>query len=213
MSNKGDHDLTVEVGRRLDNIFGESDSPSVKSAQVNARRNMDVNSYPLRVVKANILSIDWEITDEAIAGLLKQLDLLKKAFGNDKVVQILIQMLISLGKYIKVRKGKANVHSMKVLKSVFSGLEQIVEGGLSDQAARMEILRTKMGEFHALQAQVTASMSRPRPKTTEHAAPDLPLSFSPDDLQQIADILATELKKLIRQEFSLLRKALLSARP
>lgn len=212
MTKTGSHDLTAEVGRRLDNIFGEPDSSSGKSAPAAVGREAGVNSYPLRVVKASILSIDWEITDESITGLLKQLNLLKKTFRDDKVVQILIQMLISLGKYIKVRKGRANVQSMKILKSVFSGLEQIAGGSITDPADRMEILRAKMEEFHALQAQVTATAGKPRLKTPERAASGPLFSLSADDLRQIAEILAADLKELIRHEFSLLKKELLTVR-
>ena len=160
------------------------------------------------MVKANILSIDWEITDEAIAGLLKQLELLKATYRNDKVVQILIQMLISLGRYIKVRKGRANVRSMKVLKSVFAGLEKVAGESMTDPAARMEILRDKMKEFHALQAEVAAEGGRPRTRTPEKAVPESRFSLSTDELRQIAHILAAELKEIIRQEFSLLKKEL-----
>jgi hypothetical protein len=208
MTRTTDQDLTVEVGRRLDNIFGEPDSPREKTSSTDSRHAGGANFYPLRVVKANILSIDWEITDEAIAGLLKQLELLKATYRNDKVVQILIQMLISLGRYIKVRKGRANVRSMKVLKSVFAGLEKVAGESMTDPAARMEILRDKMKEFHALQAEVAAEGGRPRTRTPEKAVPESRFSLSTDELRQIAHILAAELKEIIRQEFSLLKKEL-----
>jgi len=208
MTRTTDQDLTVEVGRRLDNIFGEPDSPREKTSPTDSRQAGEANFYPLRVVKANILSIDWEITDEAIAGLLKQLELLKKTYRNDKVVQILIQMLISLGGYIKVRKGRANVRSMNVLKSVFAGLEKVAGGSMTDPAARMEVLRGKMREFHALQAEVAAESGRPRARTSEKAVSGRRFSLSTDELQQIAHMLAAELKQVIRQEFSLLKKEL-----
>ncbi len=212
MTRTTDKDLTVEVGRRLDNIFGESDSPAGKSSPADSRQTGGANFYPLRVVKANILSIDWEITDEAIAGLLKQLDLLKATYRDDKVVQILIQMLISLGRYIKVRKGRANVHSMKVLKSVFTGLEKVAGGSVTDPAERMEILRGKVREFHALQAEVAADAGKPRPRTADGAIPGSRTSISADELRQIAHLLAAELKEVIRYEFDLLKEALLRSR-
>jgi len=209
MTSKRDQDLSAEVGRRLDNIFGEPDLSGEKMPEADSPQNAGANFYPLRVVKANILSIDWEITDEAIAGLLKQLDLLKKTYRDDKIVQILIQMLISLGKYIKVRKGQANVHSMKVLKSVFTGLEKVAGGAAAEPAEKMAILREKVREFHALQAQVAAESgsARSKPERVSGAT-----ALSTGDLQQIAHLLAVELRDVIRQEFDLLRKELRQTR-
>ncbi len=205
MIEKNDQDLSVEVGRRLDNIFGDSDTVGGKSPTADSLRDTGADYYPLRVVKANILSIDWEITDEAIAGLLKQLDLLRKTYRDDKVVQILIQMMISLGKYIKVRKGQANVHSMKVLKSVFAGLEKVAGGGVQDPTRKMEILREKVREFHALQARVAAESGKTR-TAPDRAAPVTALST--EELRQIARFLADELRGTIREELRLLRKEL-----
>ena len=213
MTRTTDQDLTVEVGRRLDNIFGEPDAPRETTSPADPRQAGGTDFYPLRVVKANILSIDWEITDEAITGLLKQLELLKKTYRNDKVVQILVQMLISLGRYIKVRKGRANVRSMKVLKSVFAGLEKVAGGSMTDPAARMEILRDKMREFHALQAEVAAETGGPPTRTSEKPVSGPRISLSADELRQIANMLAAELEEVIQHEFRLLRKELLQARP
>ncbi len=205
MTEKNDRDLSVEVGRRLDNLFGDADASGEKAPDADSPQDAGTNYYPLRVVKANILSIDWEITDETIAGLLKQLDLLRKTYRDDKVVQILIQMMISLGKYIKVRKGQANVHSMKVLKSVFAGLEKVAGGGVEDPDRKMEILREKMREFHALQARVAAESGKARSAPDREAAVS---ALSAEELRQIARYLADDLRRVIREELRLLGEEL-----
>ena len=43
------------------------------------------NDYPLAELKNLVLSIDWEITEEALTGFLSQIDNLKVTYKNKKI--------------------------------------------------------------------------------------------------------------------------------
>lgn len=208
MDVKDDQTLSAEVGKRLDMLFADDDTATADPPGLQTDQASGSGRRLLQAVKADILSIDWEITDAAIAALIERLTALKQACANDKIALILIQMLISLGRYIKARKSKAHVQSMNIIKSVFGGLEKIIARPGLSQNAKMEILRVQMGRFHDFQAKVMPAATRRQPKTpaaalrpTEGVPPELPL-----------DNLAEELKAVIRDEFRQLREEIKSWR-
>ncbi|MDH4011711.1 MAG: hypothetical protein OEU55_13395, partial [Desulfobacterales bacterium] len=84
------------------------------------------DDYPLAELKNLVLSIDWEITEEALTGLLSQIDSLKVIYKNEKIIFMFLQLLGSLGVYIKTNRGNAHPKTFKILNSAFSRLEEVV---------------------------------------------------------------------------------------
>ncbi|NNL41432.1 MAG: hypothetical protein HKO79_02990, partial [Desulfobacterales bacterium] len=64
MQQNVDDILVDEIDGRLDNLFAEDKGP-----QKADRESSDIKDYPLKELKAVILSIDWEITDDAMKRL------------------------------------------------------------------------------------------------------------------------------------------------
>ena len=75
------------------------------------------DDYPLAELKNLVLSIDWEITDDALADFISQVNNLKVTYKNEKIVLMFLQLLGSLGVYIKTNRGnahpKTSIHSFK----------------------------------------------------------------------------------------------------
>ena len=113
--------LSTELENRLDDLFGDNNlAPS------DAEENDIAAHYPLAELKNLILSIDWEITDEVLGKFLQQIKDLKLTYKHDKIVLTFLQILNSLGDYIKTNRAKSHPKTFKILNSVFSSLDKVV---------------------------------------------------------------------------------------
>ena len=111
-------------------------------------------AYPLAELKNMVLSIDWEITDEVLSGFLSQIDSLKKVYKNEKIMLMFLQLLGSLGEYIKTNRGKAHPKTFKILNSVFSRLEDVALTEDMAESEKKKLLRTEMNKYKQLRKQV-----------------------------------------------------------
>jgi pilus assembly protein FimV len=103
-------------------------------------------------LKAIVLGIDWEITDEDLNNLrLEVLDLEKK-FVESKPRLILLQGIGTLGAYIKHKKSNAHAEAFKVLHLFYESLEKIVSSTLSlaEEKAILFPAVEKFNDFKAL---------------------------------------------------------------
>jgi hypothetical protein len=195
------------------------------------------DDYPLAELKNLVLSIDWEITDEALADFLAQVDSLKGTYKNEKIVLTFLQLLGSLGVYIKTNRGNAHPKTFKILNSVFSRLEEVVRSANMTVAEKKKLLRTEMNKYKQLRNQVSKKkaakvvrkeiISAPKEleslikaprqkeaarsgrKVTEKAASKSREPVS-DALQSIANLAEAveELKKFIHSELKALKQEL-----
>jgi hypothetical protein len=144
--------LSSELETRLDDLFDES-ALALPDAQ---DKNLE-ELYPLAELKNLILSIDWEITDEVLDNLLQQLKDLQLTYKHDKIVLTFLQILSSLGSYIKSQRSKAHPRTFKILNSVFSSLDKVVLNKDMAEAAKMKMLRTEMNRYKELRVQIANS--------------------------------------------------------
>jgi hypothetical protein len=189
--------------------------------------------YPLAELKNMVLSIDWEITDEVLSGFLSQIGGLKNIYKNEKIVLMFLQLLGSLGEYIKTNRGKAHPKTFKILNSVFSRLEEVV---LTDDMAELEkkkLLRAEMNKYKQLRKQVAqkkaTKVSRRQAKPIQKDKPHLRMpekksatpfdkvSTAAEENTPLSDSIAAqsnetlaeaveELKEFIHAELSVLRQ-------
>lgn len=195
------------------------------------------DDYPLAELKNLVLSIDWEITEEALEGLLAQIDSLKATYKKEKIILMFLQLLGSLGAYIKTNRGNAHPKTFKILNSVFSRLEEVVLSEDMAEPEKKKLLRTEMNKYKQLRSQVSkkkaAKVSRksvvsapkeletliksPKQKETAQAGRKVPQKAAPKSRQpdtgalQSLDNLADaveELKKFIHSELKVLKQEL-----
>ena len=195
------------------------------------------DDYPLAELKNLVLSIDWEITDEVLNGFLSQIDSLKATFRNQKIILTFLQLLGSLGVYIKINRGNAHPKTFKILNSVFSRLEEVVLSANMAESEKKKLLRAEMDKYKQLRKQVSkkkaAKVSRkevisaPKEieslikaplqkeaarsgrKVSENAAKKS-LATGPDTPQSLANLAEAveELKKFIHSELNALKQEL-----
>ncbi|MBW2515972.1 MAG: hypothetical protein JRE88_04250 [Deltaproteobacteria bacterium] len=160
-----DDDLPIEAD---DNAFAAKEPPKKQPAAAEAdildlkevatdtaeRENVP-DDYPLAELKNLVLSIDWEITDETLASLVSEIDSLKKTYRKEKIVSMFLQLLASLGQYIKTNRGNAHPKTFKILNSVFSRLEEVILTEKMTEADKKNLLRAEMQKYKQLRNKVS----------------------------------------------------------
>jgi hypothetical protein len=134
----------------------------------------------LRDLKAIVLSIDWEINDETMKGLVDETERLKDVYEDDRTLVLLFQLLCSVGKYVKSKKAGSHPDSIKLLSSIYSSLEKVMLSKGMTETARKKELFTQVTKFKELKEQIalkkgtTAGKREPAPQgipaklTVEH---------------------------------------------
>ncbi len=113
---------------------------------------------PLLNLKAIVYGIDWEITEQDLAELSREVKHLEKTFSSSKAKQIFLQGIGSLGAYIKLKKSDAHADAFKLLHSFFLGLEAVVRQGLTGQAEK-DILFPEVEKFNKFKAIIAGTIS------------------------------------------------------
>jgi hypothetical protein len=113
------------------------------------------DDYPLAALKHLVLSIDWEITEEILADFLSQIDSLKATYKNEKIIFTFLQLLGSLGVYIKTNRGNAHPKTFKILNSVFARLDEVVLSEDMAEPEKKKLLGTEMNKYKQLRNQVS----------------------------------------------------------
>ena len=158
MADKTDASIVEEVEKRLDDLFGdgdessdfEEDSDDIEGPLALERDGGDVEDSPLKELKPIVLSIDWEITDEIMIKFLGQVDVLKEAYKDDKIILMFLQLLGSVGKYIKAKKASADPDVVKLLNSAYAGLEKVLLTEGITETERKKLLIAEVNKFKKL---------------------------------------------------------------
>lgn len=139
--------IVSEVEDRLTDLFGanDGDAPEVEvtsdaesvpdfndvrsdieDAPTLEEEHDDLEESPLKDLKSIVLSIDWEISDEIMSRFLEQVNGLMKVYQDDRIIQMFLKLLNSVGKYIKAKKENSDADVVKLLNSAYAGLEKAV---------------------------------------------------------------------------------------
>lgn len=191
MAEKNDGTVTVEVEKRLEDLFredGESfdfleeNDDSEDSSPVELEVSPDflednsglehsppreleetsgfeedgsgLDQSPLKELKTIVLSIDWEINDEDMTRFVEQVETLKLVYEDDRVILLFLQILGSLGKYIKANKANSHPNAVKVLNSAYTSLEKVLLQKDVTAAEKEKILLVEVQRFKELEEQV-----------------------------------------------------------
>lgn len=195
-----DMDSDDDVGH-LEDFFSEKPSASALAEKNKA-------PSPLNDMKAVILAIDWEINDEIMTELIEETGRLKEVFKHDKIITLFLQLLGSVGKYIKTKKVNAHPDAIKLLNSVYTNLERaVVSPDISDDSKK-KMLLLEVEKFNRLKSLIAEQKA-----DTIHKDKESPEGLKAEDVSQMSpqQVLAyalEEIKKVIRAEFRALREEL-----
>ncbi|UCF93189.1 MAG: hypothetical protein JSW39_03245 [Desulfobacterales bacterium] len=142
--------VNSELESRLDELFGEEDSPLDDLASKSQPEDDSLSE-----LKNLVLSLDWEITEEVLVNILKQIEDLKIKYQDDRTILIFLRILGYLGEYIKTDPAKAHPKTFKILNSVFSRMAEVVQSPGLTESEKKRILRAEIEKYNALRKQIT----------------------------------------------------------
>ena len=229
-----DHAASAELESRLDNFFEKKDKPATDREGSATVRSDTVQHSVIKDLKSVILSLEWEITDQVMQKLGEEILRLEETCRADKIVVAFLQLLGSLGKYIRKKRAEAHPDSIRLLHSVYENLEKVMLSEELSDSAKKKMLVVQVNKYKQLKKEiVVAKEATPReepakpektvvtPPETEppKAAPpeaEPPVKDdgyehpAPSALSQHEEVLHAleNIRKTIRAEFSALREEL-----
>ena len=184
---------------------------------------------PLKDLKAEVLSIDWEITDKVMTRFINQVERLKETYKNDRILVVFLKLLDSIGKYVKNNKGESHPDAIRLLNSVYNSLEEVLQLKGATEEEREKVLSIEVQRFKRLKAQIaqrstTEARKSARPtiqtkakedekdtanqeRHRSHSTPQGEL-VGRDEASQNLLVVFEELKEFMRAEFEALRAEL-----
>ncbi len=169
---------TLEVDRRLDDFFGEGKkNPVGKEKKTGDTKSVKPVIYesensPLKDLKSVVLSLEWEISDQVMQRLEEEIAKLEKKFKDDKIAVAFLQLLGSLGKYIRKKQADAHPESIGLINSVYENLEKAMLTEGMPEAEKKKMLISEVNKYKKLKeniASVKPSVSKG--KTAEKIVP------------------------------------------
>lgn len=159
-----DDTMKFEVESRLDDLFGESEKSHDNFLEPEAfndhEEGIEMNEvHPLEELKSTVLSIDWEITDEVMGRFVDQVEGLKKQFKDNKINLLFLQLLGSVGVYIRTNQGKADPDAFKMLGSAFKTFDTVVSSDSMPVSEKKKMLSVELEKFKELKNKITSKRS------------------------------------------------------
>jgi pilus assembly protein FimV len=109
---------------------------------------------PLTRLKSVILSLEWEINNDILDELLGEIENLRGIWDDDKVVQIYLQGLDKIGKYMKAEGAYAHHNAIKLLLTLFYNFEKIISSPDISGDTITTLLKSDIRKFKVLQYQI-----------------------------------------------------------
>ena len=183
MADQSNNDsLTSELESRLDDLFREDDAPEL------VEKKTEPVDYPLSELKNLVLSIDWEITDKVLSDFVNQVKSLSAKYQDDKIVLMFLQILGSLGGYIKTNRGKSHPKTFKTLNSVFARLDAVVRPEGMPETEKKKNLHMAMKRYKLLRKEISKGKAVPvrQKKIVETKKTKPPITKQPLEVEAAA---------------------------
>lgn len=156
--------VDTEVKSRLDALFSDEELPS---ANADKRDAPPEGPDPLEELRNLVMSIEWEITDDVMASFVAQIDSLKKKYGKDRIVVMFLQLLGSLGLYVRTYTAKAHPLSFKLIHSVYSGFDRVMTTENLSVSEKKKLLYVELNKYKELKEQIDQTKKGPRRERRE----------------------------------------------
>ncbi|TKB09076.1 hypothetical protein [Desulforhopalus sp. IMCC35007] len=170
-------EILLEDVKRFENLKTYLKTPETKPIQKHAEpvirdqispQNPD-NDSELLNLKAIVLGIDWEITDDDLSALRQEVVRLEKLYAGSRPRLILLQGIGTIGAYIKVKKSDSHADAFKVFHLFYESLEKIVDTpmGIEEEKAILFAAVEKFNAFKSLLGETISPESLKRSKKSD----------------------------------------------
>jgi len=154
---------------------GEDDDPMMAEPE---EEEKEEEVSIIQDLKSVILSLEWEITDPVMQKLGEEIQKLEEECKDDKIVVAFLQLLGSLGKYIRKKRADAHPDSIRLLHSVFENLDLVMTGDLSD-LDKKKLLVSQVNQYKKLKEDISTVKPESGPETPAQSAPVTPAAPTP----------------------------------
>ncbi len=128
---------------------------------------------PLQLLKASILGLEWEVTDEGLAEFNQRVGGVEETCADDRSARVLIQGLKALGAYITEEKADAHPEAFTLLHSFYEGLEALLGKEGLDSEQRQELLVDRVGRLNALKAAIARATAAASGSTADEVVDEI----------------------------------------
>ncbi|OGR36144.1 MAG: hypothetical protein A3J80_03005 [Desulfobacula sp. RIFOXYB2_FULL_45_6] len=126
-----------------------------KTLQTQINSSTVAKDIDLNKLKAVILAIDWEISDETLRHFEKVVTEFLSVYQQNKILHSFLKMIRNLGFYIGSRKANAHPDAVSLLRFVFENFEKaILTPGMSF-TDKKDLLEKNINQFHELKARIS----------------------------------------------------------
>ena len=132
--------------------------------QVIKKTTLDTIDSPIKKLKEIILSLDWEINDTNLARFDDELEYLNEIWKKEKIYLAFLRILRALGRYIHSHKAATHSDAIRVLYSVYNGLEKILISPEMGQARKVQIVQGELQKYNDLKQRIDLSRTAPPAK-------------------------------------------------
>jgi len=149
--------LQYQINQSEDNAPKPVVSTIEPSVLPNAPSSPPAESNPAKQLKAAILSLDWEVTDDSLAQFNAMLAAHHQQMTENKPALVLLQGLQALSDYIAEERADAHPEAFTLLHSFNEALEQVsqTDGSRLDQAGVQELLVDRINRLNNLKMLIT----------------------------------------------------------
>lgn len=149
----------TEVRSRLDALFPD-DAPSGPEG-ANSAGSTDA-ADPIEELRNLVMSIEWEITDEVMTRFVEQIDALKLRYGKDRILVMFLQLLGSLGLYVRTYKAQAHPNAFKLIHSVYKGFDKVMNTDGLSASDKKKLLYVELNKYKDLKDQIDQTKTAPQ---------------------------------------------------
>lgn len=225
MANPKDSVVT-ELDKRLEDLFGEDfsedalnkppvsplprsetheESKPVFNAKKAFSQKISVARSPIEALDGFLLALDWELDDKTLSKYLDEIQKVRQAYLEDKIVVHFFQMLDSLARYLHSRKVKAHPETVRMMQEIQEGLGQILNPQkMLSREEKKTVLKNSYGHFQRFKELISTTAPHRKTVKRQNGPEEKTDSFSSADgaLQDL-------IRKILREEFEDFRKKLL----
>ncbi len=170
-------ELLLQDVKKFDQLkahIGKSESAPASSSPgpVAALSDSDDPVEELKSLKALVLGIDWEISQEGLQKLSDEVQRLEGVFSQNKAKLILLQGIGALSAYINKMRSQSNGKVFPLLHSFYDVLEKISAEDLPADEEK-QLLFAEVEKFNAFKGEIAQAQSQPAaPAPSQEAVTD-----------------------------------------
>ena len=169
----------AEAGKSGDQEIVRQQVAQFRSLQSKLSSSPQAAPADVENLKAVILSIDWEITDQTLNNFEVELNHQLKKFNAYNIHHTFLKMIHSIGRYVASHKAKAHADSIFFLRSVFADFEQLILSPQMPLKEKKALLESDLKKFQDFKHKIAGQTAAPtEPVMDDKGRGDIPPALS-----------------------------------